>query len=461
MGNRRLLLLPLVLFLVICACTAQPVSRRGLVSGKATPSDESSAPNDAVSWKASSASGTPEVSARHGNSKAEKHVPGARVETVGGNHWQQRRATNTWTPAGNQHPSRSGPVTAQHHKRGTNERAAPHVRPSGAFRVASSADVALRHHNPPRGSGSGGWAATEQRSNENRNGAQHGAAGIHMAAAEDVAIRHHNSPRGSGSGRWAAPKQGRGTAGSNRKGGFKVHSENNQAQHGMAGVHVASDEDVAIHRGHGDGAAALLPTSSASRHGAADPRLAHPSGNGDLSGGDYEGAGAGASNGRDYTDCDGTGDGSSGGGGGGMDVGAILEEHNRARQEVGVADLAWDDGVAAAAAEWANNLASRGCPLEHGGAEGLGQNLYWRAPAGLTPEEDRMAVQSWVAEKADWTYSPVPEGCADGRMCGHYTQVVWRDTTHVGCASAQCPDGGGMWVCDYSPPGNFVGSTPF
>ncbi|GJP63317.1 hypothetical protein CLOP_g20389 [Closterium sp. NIES-67] len=72
-----------------------------------------------------------------------------------------------------------------------------------------------------------------------------------------------------------------------------------------------------------------------------------------------------------------------------------------------------------------------------------------------------MAVQSWVAEKADWTYSPVPEGCADGRMCGHYTQVVWRDTTHVGCASAQCPDGSSMWVCDYSPPGNFIGSIPF
>ncbi|GJP57436.1 hypothetical protein CLOP_g36 [Closterium sp. NIES-67] len=134
--------------------------------------------------------------------------------------------------------------------------------------------------------------------------------------------------------------------------------------------------------------------------------------------------------------------------------------HNRARQEVGVPDLAWDDSVAAAAAEWANNLASRGCRLEHGGAEGLGQNLYWSAPAGLTPEEDRMAVQSWV-EEVDWTYSPVPEGCAEGRMCGHYAQVVWRDTTHVGCASAQCPDGGGMWVCDYSPPGNFIGAPPF
>ncbi|CAI5971781.1 unnamed protein product [Closterium sp. NIES-64] len=84
------------------------------------------------------------------------------------------------------------------------------------------------------------------------------------------------------------------------------------------------------------------------------------------------------------------------------------------------------------------------------GAEGLGQNLYWLSPAGLTPEEDRGAVQSWVEEKADWTPSPIPDGCAEGKMCGHYTQVVWRDTTHVGCASAQCPDGSGMWVCNYS-----------
>ncbi|CAI5512382.1 unnamed protein product [Closterium sp. Naga37s-1] len=135
--------------------------------------------------------------------------------------------------------------------------------------------------------------------------------------------------------------------------------------------------------------------------------------------------------------------------------------HNAARREVGVPDLAWDDGVAAAAQEWANHLASINCPLKHGGAKGLGQYLYWLTPAGLTSEEDRGAVQAWVDEKADWTPSPIPDGCVEGKMCGHYTQVVWQDTTHVGCASAQCPDGGGMWVCDYSPQGNIVGSMPF
>ncbi|CAI5462611.1 unnamed protein product [Closterium sp. Yama58-4] len=54
-----------------------------------------------------------------------------------------------------------------------------------------------------------------------------------------------------------------------------------------------------------------------------------------------------------------------------------------------------------------------------------------------------------------------PEGCAEGRMCGHDTQVVWGGMILVRCAKAQCPDGGGMWVCDYSPRGNIIGSTPF
>jgi pathogenesis-related protein 1 len=45
-------------------------------------------------------------------------------------------------------------------------------------------------------------------------------------------------------------------------------------------------------------------------------------------------------------------------------------------------------------------------------------------------------------------------------VCGHYTQIVWRDTTSVGCAAQSCPQGE-IWVCDYSPPGNYVGQHPY
>lgn len=55
------------------------------------------------------------------------------------------------------------------------------------------------------------------------------------------------------------------------------------------------------------------------------------------------------------------------------------------------------------------------------------------------------------------------------KQCGHYTQIVWRNTTHVGCATKVCDKNSPFqgftrwqfWVCNYSPPGNFVGQRPY
>ena len=56
-------------------------------------------------------------------------------------------------------------------------------------------------------------------------------------------------------------------------------------------------------------------------------------------------------------------------------------------------------------------------------------------------------------------------------VCGHYTQIVWRSTTEVGCGLRVCTTGspfdshpGATWtmvVCDYRPPGNFRGQRPY
>jgi len=45
-------------------------------------------------------------------------------------------------------------------------------------------------------------------------------------------------------------------------------------------------------------------------------------------------------------------------------------------------------------------------------------------------------------------------------MCGHYTQIVWRDTKELGCGVARGGDRE-IWVCDYSPPGNYQGRLPY
>jgi len=45
-------------------------------------------------------------------------------------------------------------------------------------------------------------------------------------------------------------------------------------------------------------------------------------------------------------------------------------------------------------------------------------------------------------------------------VCGHYTQIVWRDTKQVGCGVAR-DNRREIWVCNYDPPGNWVGHRPY
>jgi len=144
-----------------------------------------------------------------------------------------------------------------------------------------------------------------------------------------------------------------------------------------------------------------------------------------------------------------------------------LAPMNAARAAVGVKPLAWDPIAAQVADDYAHM-----CNFEHnpnaaqdyaqlgGGSGGLGENIA----AGTTPESPTTAVADWLSEKGSYDYAT--NTCAS--ICGHYTQIVWAASTGVGCAHVTCntnsPFGGGEWdfsVCDFSPPGNFVGQKPY
>ncbi|TCS42647.1 CAP domain-containing protein [Reinekea marinisedimentorum] len=76
-------------------------------------------------------------------------------------------------------------------------------------------------------------------------------------------------------------------------------------------------------------------------------------------------------------------------------------------------------------------------------------------------------VNMWAAEVEYYDYET--NSCDDGEQCGHYTQIVWSDTTEVGCAVSYCSslentgwsNGGYFYVCNYSPGGNYVGQQPY
>ncbi len=149
-----------------------------------------------------------------------------------------------------------------------------------------------------------------------------------------------------------------------------------------------------------------------------------------------------------------------------------LDAHNRARAEVNVdSKLRWDSSLAEAAQVYADKMADEGLwEHDHDGnrKNNYGENLY-------TSSQDidlKDAVDAWVDEKQFYTIGNIgdEDTCVEGEMCGHYTQIIWKNTSRVGCAKSQYKtapniDGiGKYWfivVCKYQEPGNIIGEPPY
>ncbi|KAI0274692.1 CAP domain-containing protein [Gloeopeniophorella convolvens] len=142
--------------------------------------------------------------------------------------------------------------------------------------------------------------------------------------------------------------------------------------------------------------------------------------------------------------------GSSSGSVSSADISAYLSAHNNARAQHGAAPLTWNNELSAKAQQWAN-----GCVFKHsGGSLGpLGENL-----AAGTGDDYTIAtaVKSWTDEASQ--YNP------NSPVASHFTQVVWKASTELGCAVQDCS---GIFdasfglahfhVCEYSVQGNVEG----
>lgn len=69
------------------------------------------------------------------------------------------------------------------------------------------------------------------------------------------------------------------------------------------------------------------------------------------------------------------------------------------------------------------------------------------------------AVAAWAEEAQHYDYGA--NACAAGKECGHYKQMMWRDSTQVGCATVTCSSGETLMACHYEPQGNIMGQKPF
>jgi len=131
---------------------------------------------------------------------------------------------------------------------------------------------------------------------------------------------------------------------------------------------------------------------------------------------------------------------------------AMLAAHNTVRARVGVPPLKWSNVLADQAQGWANRLLAEK-RFAHSQAAGHGENLFAIEGALASPAQ---VVYHWDLEAADFDYSS--NTCR--KVCGHYTQLVWATSKEVGCGVAR-NSRREVWVCNYDPPGNYIGRRPY
>ncbi|KAI0677321.1 CAP domain-containing protein [Trametes maxima] len=132
-----------------------------------------------------------------------------------------------------------------------------------------------------------------------------------------------------------------------------------------------------------------------------------------------------------------------------VDKQAYLSQHNGVRQQFGAQPLAWSEDLATKAQGYAE-----GCQLKHsdGALGAVGENL-----AAATGQFDTSAAVSlFVSDQGQFNPEQV--------VFSHFTQVVWKSTTQLGCGVALCDNifparkGKATYhVCLYDPVGNIVG----
>ncbi|WP_458720794.1 CAP domain-containing protein [Candidatus Nitrosocosmicus sp. R] len=137
----------------------------------------------------------------------------------------------------------------------------------------------------------------------------------------------------------------------------------------------------------------------------------------------------------------------------------ILNIHNQERAAVNVPALSWSSSLASNAQSWADQLLAQG-KFEHSPDTSYGENIAQLSRINSNPNEIDLSkmVQTWVDEKNSYDGQPITND--NFMQFGHYTQMVWKSTTEVGCGMAS-DTGKDILVCQYTPSGNQIGQSAY
>ena len=157
----------------------------------------------------------------------------------------------------------------------------------------------------------------------------------------------------------------------------------------------------------------------------------------------------------------------------GQDAQILLNAHNIHREKHCVPHVQWSAQLAASAQAWASgchkDASGNFCHQNNCGTkipDGENLSFGWSESNGrpvLPGQTGQAAVDGWYSEIRAYNFdNPVLRFSGGaGSVNGHFTQVVWKGSTQIGCAQATCPidtnmgpKQGTLWVCRYSPAGN-------
>ncbi|KAL8395992.1 hypothetical protein RB595_003432 [Gaeumannomyces hyphopodioides] len=125
---------------------------------------------------------------------------------------------------------------------------------------------------------------------------------------------------------------------------------------------------------------------------------------------------------------------------------AVLNSTNAYRRDHDAANVTWNDTLARFADDYLTKEVTDKCEFEHSGGP-YGENLAIGYPSA------RSAVEAWGDERERYDFQK-----ADfSEETGHFTQLVWRNTSDVGCGRRLCGTKGWYLVCEYWPRGNVIG----
>ncbi|XP_043288311.1 venom allergen 5-like [Venturia canescens] len=126
--------------------------------------------------------------------------------------------------------------------------------------------------------------------------------------------------------------------------------------------------------------------------------------------------------------------------------------------------LRWSNELAGIAQTWADQCKFAHDSCRNTGNTQIGQNIVITSTTGKLTSSLSDLVSSWYNEVSQFNKNEVKK-YVFSRNTGHYSQLVWAKTTHLGCGAIRYnPDGRYntlYLVCNYGPSGNWQGQPVY